>query len=158
LLINLITFERMNKLTGDNWSQKDLRVMEWVLIELFAHRTMDKPITAKEIVKRKCKWHWSAISEGIKIFDYNITDVKVRAMVHALRHLGYPIGSKGNGYYWMHDANDVNVTLSHIEQRINSMNELKDDLIKIRFEIRNKGRAELEIPTDGEFTLDLFHT
>jgi len=172
--VNLVTFEKLNDLDQDKFKEEDRKVCEWLLLELFAHRTMKNPITSKQIIAKKSKYHYCknrSLSINHRHFDsdmcplcsisykdhYKLTGVKVRLMVHAMRHIGYPIGSFGNGYYWMHDASDVNVTLDHVDQRINSMNELRDDLIKIRWEIRNKGCPTMDKPViTEEQTIDIF--
>ena len=74
-----------------------------VLLGLQA-RSVDNPVTARQIT--------AALS---------ISGPAVRAIVNHLREQGHPIGSGGKGYWYASAPNELGTTITHLEQRIRSM-------------------------------------
>ena len=67
-------------------------------------RSADNPVTARQIT--------AALS---------IPGPAVRAIVNHLREQGHPIGSGGKGYWYASGPNELGTTITHLEQRIRSM-------------------------------------
>ena len=94
-------------------SKKAESKLEWLEIELKARHPLGKELSASRIK------HWKGLQR-----------VEVRAMVHRLRVDGFPIGSNSKGYFWAYSPEDLETTIKHLEQRENSIFEVRNILLK----------------------------
>ena len=62
--------------------------------------------------------------------ELEIPGPKLRALVNALRRAGAPIASSGKGYWLAQNPEDLNDTIAHIGERINSMQGVLKGLAK----------------------------
>lgn len=53
-----------------------------------------------------------------------VSGVGIRAIVSEARREGTPIGSDDTGYFWAHNAGELESTLTHILGRRNALNEV----------------------------------
>ena len=158
----LCSFEMLDEL-NHYFSKNDISVCEWILIELYAHRDIEHPITNRQICAKKSNYHycmnkfaWTTLHKETDICQdcnivfkdhYKLTGIKVRSMVHAMRHIGFPVGSRGTGYYWIHTEDDADVTLTHMNQRLRSQEESRDDILRAKRRLKD-GPAKLDLPMD----------
>lgn len=113
--INLPTFEFLPKL-----SKKAKNLIPWVDIQLLAKTTKSTAIT----------------SGGLKAVK-GLLGTEVRGIVHHLRVvLKRAIASGGKGYYTASDPEELNDTIDQLRGRINSIDEVRDALIKTRRRMR----------------------
>lgn len=113
--ISLPTFEFLPKL-----SKKAKRLLPWVDIQLMAKTTKATAIT----------------SGGLKAVK-DLVGTEVRGIVHHLRvTLKRPIASGGKGYFTATDPEELNDTIDQLRGRINSIDEVRDALIKTRRRMR----------------------
>lgn len=117
----------------DGYTKKAGKHLEWLLLELYKH-DIEHPITSRSIktMTRRERYETTSPQAGVEItapvITTGLSGVEVRACVHFLREEGYPIGSRGNGYYWCRSQADKQVTLDHLQQRINSIIRAHDSL------------------------------
>ena len=122
--VNLVTFEFLPAL-----SKKAESCLDWIDIKLMAHVTKENPIT----------------SQGLKLVK-NISGPEVRAIIHHLRVVkNRPIASCGKGYFTAHSPEELDDTIKHLDQRINSIDEVKNALVKMQRDMR-KNDPQVGIP------------
>lgn len=106
--VGLETFEILPSL-----SKRAKSKIIWLEIELKAHHPLGKELSATRIKQ------WKGLS-----------GTEVRGMVHRLRLGGYPIGSNVKGYFWAFKWEELETTVRHLNQRINSIDEVRSILEK----------------------------
>jgi hypothetical protein len=109
----------------DGYTKKAGKFLEFLLLEFYKH-DLDHPITSRSI---KTMTH-RVNREGPYRETTGLSGVEVRAIVHFLREEGYPIGSRGSGYYWCRSEEDKQVTLDHLRQRVRSITRAYNGLEK----------------------------
>jgi biotin operon repressor len=89
------------------------------------------PLFLKGIKKYNINYPISSkkIEAGLKI-----KGTKVRAIVRYLRRQGYPIGSNERGYFYARNHFEMEETITHIEQRIKSMQETLKEMKQFKFD------------------------
>ena len=114
----------------DGYTKRAGAKIQWFLLELYKH-DIDHPITARSIktMTRETKMDWEAEPKPKEILiSAGLAGTEVRAMVNFLRGEGYPIGSRGSGYYWCRSQEDVQVTLDHLDGRLFSIQRARDGM------------------------------
>ena len=120
----------------DGYTKRAGAKIQWFLLELYKH-DIDHPITARSIKTMTRRTHYEELSREQKmnnirakeIIDHpGLAGTEVRTMVNFLRGEGYPIGSRGSGYYWCRSQEDVQVTLDHLDGRLFSIQRARDGM------------------------------
>ena len=107
----------------DGYTKRAGAKIQWFLLEIYKH-DIDHPITARSI--KTMTTRRSLIDD--KLYDPGLAGTEVRAMVNFLRGEGYPIGSRGLGYYWCRSQEDVQVTLDHLDGRLFAIQRARDGM------------------------------
>lgn len=112
--------------------------IEPVLAIIEAQATASKPMTQKAIASavpvylRNARGHKIKDSSDRPRRQRPLHGTEFRAIIHVLRRNGYPIGSSGKGYFFCRTPEEMDSSIHHLSQRINSIEESRDDLINIR--------------------------
>lgn len=114
--VGLETFESLPSL-----SKRAKSKLVWLRIELEVRHPLGKELTASRIK------HWKGLS-----------GTETRALCHYLRVNGVPIGSNNKGYFYAHSPEELESTIKHMGQRINSISEIKESLIKTQRQMKNE--------------------
>lgn len=112
----------------DGYTKRAGAKIQWFLLEIYKH-DIDHPITARSIKTMTHQVHHEG-EFGNRSFreTAGLAGTEVRAMVNFLRGEGYPIGSRGSGYYWARTKEDVQVTLDHLDGRLFSIQRARDGM------------------------------
>lgn len=105
----------------DGHTKKAAKWLRWLLMELYNH-DIENPVTSRSI---------KTMTTGPAIGVKGLSGVEVRSMVHFLREEGYPIGSRGGGYYWCRNQADIKVTNDHLDGRINSIMAVRNAMDRV---------------------------
>lgn len=114
--LGLETFEKFPSL-----SKRAQSKLIWLEIELKARHPIGEELSASRLKR------WKGLS-----------GTEVRAMVHRLRVNGKPIGSNSKGYFFAHTSEELKTTYKHLEQRISSIEEVRNCLYKIMADMNIK--------------------
>lgn len=61
--------------------------------------------------------------------SFNISGAEVRSLVNYARRMNYPIASNQKGYWWAKKLDELEETLKHLEQRENSIRNVRMGLL-----------------------------
>lgn len=112
----------------DGYTKRAGAKLQWFLLEIYKH-DIDHPITARSIKTMTVMTMFDTTKTPPKRFiDNGLAGTEVRAMVNFLRGEGYPIGSRGSGYYWCRSKEDVQVTLDHLDGRLFAIQRARDGM------------------------------
>ena len=135
----------------DGATEKAGKWLEWLLLEIWKHN-IKHPVTSRLIKVMTHKKEWVEQKDGATKFveTSGLAGTEVRAMVHFLRSEGYPIGSRGAGYYWIMTEKDRQVTIDHLDGRISSMSRARDGVANADLRKSPTKTLDVSLVTSGD--------
>lgn len=90
-----------------------------VFISCLKKYTLNNPVSSKRI------------EAGLKI-----SGVAVRSLVRYCRRMEFPVGSCGRGYFYIHNSEELEKTIKHLNERQQSLQKTILEMQKIRLYIK----------------------